>query len=111
MATIRTTPSKAIGVTHDRRLSADRLADTMMARCSADAGAGDPCDMKYCRNWGETAARRRFEQRDIGGDDRRVELFALGDKGLDRGRADRAAEIVHHFEEVRGAPVAAGVRS
>jgi hypothetical protein len=47
---------------------------------------------------GEPVARRRLKQGDLRRDDRRMELLAMGEEGLDRGDADRAGEIAHHVE-------------
>jgi hypothetical protein len=51
---------------------------------------------------GEPVSRRRFDQRNLGRDHRRMELLAMGEEGLDRSGADRTAEIAHHIERPRG---------
>src|SRR6267378_3952340 len=73
----------------------------MTARCNAPAGAGEPMRHEVLLQFGEPAAGRRFEQRDLWGDDRRVKLLAFRKERLDRGSADRAAEVAHHVEEAR----------
>ncbi len=56
---------EAIGVTHDRRLGTDRLADGDDGAVQCPRGVGEAVRHEILLQFGEPVARRRLEQRDM----------------------------------------------
>jgi hypothetical protein len=112
-----TTPKecKAVGVAHERGLSADYVAD------GGHGAGGVRCAMpdeilplirqpplrRGSQQWTHAAAVRCRCHAHTGAllnisvDDDRVTIFAFGDEGLHRGCADRTPEIAKHVEGAR----------
>src|SRR6202046_3988893 len=94
--------SEGVGVAHDRGLGADRLADGDDSAVHGPRRIGEAMRHEILLQIGEPVAGRGLEQRYMFVDDGGVKLLALGKVGLDRGGADRAAEVAHHGEEAAG---------